>query len=83
MTGHSGRIVGYTEAIHFNGLPPARGCVTDPRFRCATPARRPFYVKLGCRDVTGRRPSPEEHIPSGLDRVRVRLLASSIGIAGN
>jgi len=46
MTGHSGRIVGYTEAIHFDGLPPTRGSVTDPRFRCATPARNPFYVKL-------------------------------------
>jgi len=28
-----------------------RGSVTDPRFRCATSARRAFYVKLARRTV--------------------------------
>ena len=32
--------------IHLAGLSPTRGSVTDPRFRCATSARRAFPVKL-------------------------------------
>ena len=38
--------VGYTEAIHFDGLSPTRGSVTDPRFRYATSARRAFYGQV-------------------------------------
>jgi len=48
------------------------------RVRRITSAHGAFYVKLACRAVTRCRPTPEEHIPSGLDRVRVGLLSLAI-----
>jgi len=61
----SGWIVGYTEAIHFDGLSATRGSVTDPRFRCATSARRPLHgqVRESIRKhwpTSGPRPDSDE-----------------------
>ena len=51
---------------------------TSWEFGLPTSAERALYGKLACRAFTRCWPTPEEHIPSGLDRVRVGLFTPAI-----
>ena len=58
--------------VAYASLCPALGTRLGKR------AERALYGKLACRAFTRCWPTPEEHIPSGLDRVRVGLITTAV-----
>jgi hypothetical protein len=71
-------MVGHSEAIQFDGLSATLPCVQPLGTRIGKRAERAFYCQVaeqcGCQMLA----DSEEHIPSGLDRVRVGLYTLAI-----
>lgn len=77
LTLFSGLVQKPRSGSHFDGTLATRGSVTNPRFRCATSARRAFLVQVNYFRVAPKNSDP------GLKRVRDGDLAGSCARSAN